>query len=275
MPFDVRHDGEGEPTDHREIHNVYGLLMTQSTYEGLLKLRPDEPAVRADARDVLGRPALRGALARRQPGPTGTTSARTIPMFANLGLSGMPFVGADIGGFAEAPDARALHALAAGGRLLPVHAHAHHVRHARPGAVVVRHRAARTINRRAIELRYQLLPHLYNLMEEASRTGAPVFRPLFYEYPDDPATCERDDEFLWGRDLLVAPVLREGVTDREVYLPKGDWYDFWTGGAQCGRPRASACPSTIDDDPDLRARAARSCSGSPSCSTRARCRASR
>ena len=85
------------------------------------------------------------------------------------------------------------------------------------------------LNRRAIELRYELPPHLYNLLQEASETGAPVFRPLLFEYPEDPATWNLDDEFLWGSDVLVAPVLREGVTERDVYLPKGDWFDFWTG----------------------------------------------
>jgi alpha-glucosidase len=104
------------------------------------------------------------------------------------------------------------------------------------------------VNRRAIELRYQLLPHLYNLFEEASRTGAPIFRPLLFEYPDDPATYERDDEFLWGRDLLIAPVLREGVVDREVYLPKGEWFDFWTGAPVAGG-RAFRVPVTIDSTP--------------------------
>jgi len=85
-------------------------------------------------------------------------------------------------------------------------------------------------------------------MEDASRTGAPVFRPLLYDYPEDPATWERDDEFLWGRDVLVAPVLREGVTDREVYLPKGDWFDFWTGTHVAGG-RGIRIPVTLDHIP--------------------------
>jgi alpha-glucosidase (family GH31 glycosyl hydrolase) len=66
-------------------------------------------------------------------------------------------------------------------------------------------------------------------MKEASETGVPAFRPLLLEYPGDPATWGRDDEFLFGSDLLVAPVLRAEVTEREVYLPAGEWYDFWTG----------------------------------------------
>jgi len=85
------------------------------------------------------------------------------------------------------------------------------------------------INKRAIELRYQLLPHIYNVMQQSVETGVPAMRPLFMEFPEEEGAAAIDDEFLFGSDLLVAPVLREGMTERSVYLPKGDWYDFWTG----------------------------------------------
>jgi alpha-glucosidase len=74
-----------------------------------------------------------------------------------------------------------------------------------------------------------LLPYLYNVMHQSSESGLPAMRPLFVEFPDDEATATTDDEFLFGSDLLVAPVLWEGVSDRAVYLPKGDWYEYWTG----------------------------------------------
>ena len=104
------------------------------------------------------------------------------------------------------------------------------------------------VNRRAIELRYELLPHIYNVMQQASETGVPAFRPLLLEYPDDPATWERDDEFLFGSDLLVAPVLREGAGDREVYLPAGDWYDYYRGWRFEGR-RTHLVPVTMEAIP--------------------------
>jgi alpha-glucosidase len=85
------------------------------------------------------------------------------------------------------------------------------------------------INRRAIELRYELLPYVYNTMNEASRTGVPALRPLMLEFPDDPKTYQIQDQFLFGSDLLVAPVLYEEARERRFYLPRGDWYDFWTG----------------------------------------------
>jgi alpha-glucosidase len=87
------------------------------------------------------------------------------------------------------------------------------------------------INRRAIELRYQLLPYIYNVMHEAAETGIPAMRPLMLEDPNDGGI---DDEFLFGSDLLIAPVLRAGVTERGVYLPRGEWYDFWSGKRYSG-----------------------------------------
>jgi alpha-glucosidase len=74
-------------------------------------------------------------------------------------------------------------------------------------------------------------------MEEASRTGVPALRPLLLEYPEDSRTYDLDDEFLLGRDILAAPVLREGATERELFLPKGDWFDLWTGSHVAGGAR--------------------------------------
>lgn len=84
------------------------------------------------------------------------------------------------------------------------------------------------IIRKYLKLRYQLLPFLYTTLEEAQRTGVPLFRPLVLNYQDDPNTYNLDDEFMIGNDLLVAPVLKPDVTSRLVYLPKGVWYDYWT-----------------------------------------------
>jgi alpha-glucosidase len=71
-------------------------------------------------------------------------------------------------------------------------------------------------------------------MRDASESGVPAMRPLLLDYPDDESTYGADDEFLFGSDLLVAPVLREGATSRGVYLPAGEWYDFWSGAHYTG-----------------------------------------
>jgi len=232
MPLDARHDNEGRPSDHREVHNVYGLLMTRSTYEGLLRLRPDERPF------VLTRATFSGGqrYAAVWPGDnvsTWTALQATIPMLAGMGLSGFPFVGSDIGGFAEAPSAELFTRWIQAGVFYPfMRTHTTFgTPDQEPWSYGARHEE---LNRRAIELRYELLPHVYNVMREASQTGVPALRPLFLEHPDDPQTWSLEDQAFFGRDLLVAPVLREGAAERDVYLPAGDWYDFWTGRLHAG-----------------------------------------
>jgi len=84
--------------------------------------------------------------------------------------------------------------------------------------------------RKMIKLRQRLLPYLYTLFEECHRTGAPILRPLLFEYPEDETTYNADDEFLLGSALLVAPITRPGIEHRHVYLPQGTWFHYWTGG---------------------------------------------
>jgi alpha-glucosidase len=104
------------------------------------------------------------------------------------------------------------------------------------------------INRAAIELRYQLLPEIYNVVAESATTGWPAMRPLVLEYPDDSRTWGLDDEFMLGRDLLLAPVLQEAQRERDVYLPKGEWFDFWTGRRYEGG-KGALIPVTLESIP--------------------------
>ncbi len=77
-------------------------------------------------------------------------------------------------------------------------------------------------------------PIRYSAVHECAATGLPVVRALWLHYPNDPASIARGDEYLWGRDLLVAPVVDKGATSRTVYLPPGRWFDFWTEASQPG-----------------------------------------
>lgn len=245
MASEVRHDNEGQPTDHREIHNVYGMLMSRSTFEGLLRLRPDMRPF------VLTRATFAGGQRYAAVWPGDNVSEwshlrGSIPMLLGLGLSGFPFVGSDIGGFAEAPTAELFTRWLQLGVFYPfMRTHTTFgTPDQEPWSYGPEHEA---VNRRAIELRYELLPHVYNVMQEASETGVPAMRPLFLEFPEDKQTWARDDEFLFGRDLLVAPVLREAAHERELYLPAGEWYD-WKGAAQSGG-KTLRVPVTLDSIP--------------------------
>jgi alpha-glucosidase len=145
-----------------------------------------------------------------------------------LGLSGFPFVGCDIGGFAGMPDGELYTRWLQMGVFYPF-MRSHTTLDSpdkEPWSFGYRNEA---INKRSIELRYELLPYIYNAMEQASQNGVPALRPLFLDFPDDENITGTDDEFLFGDDLLIAPILHEGMTERDVYLPKGDWFDYWTG----------------------------------------------
>ncbi len=124
---------------------------------------------------------------------------------------------------------------------------------ANPDPAELHNAAVEPICRKYLELRYQLLPYLYSVVHESHATGLPIMRALWLHYPDDPAAVARGDEYLWGRDILVAPVTEKGATSRKVYLPRGTWYDFWTeerieGGAKstglstCRRSRSTCGP---------------------------------
>ena len=86
-----------------------------------------------------------------------------------------------------------------------------------------------SVCRKMIKLRYRLLPYLYTLFEECHRTGAPILRPLLFEFPEDETTYAADDEFMLGGALLAAPITRPGIEHRHVYLPEGAWFHFWSG----------------------------------------------
>jgi alpha-glucosidase/alpha-D-xyloside xylohydrolase len=85
------------------------------------------------------------------------------------------------------------------------------------------------------------MPYTYTLAWEARNTGMPLMRSLWLHYPDDATAKATGSEYLWGRDLLIAPVFKKGATSWDIYLPKGDWYDWWTnekknGGQTITRP---------------------------------------
>ncbi len=102
-----------------------------------------------------------------------------------------------------------------------------HTGTAAPDPAVVHNPAVEPICRQYMELRYRLLPYTYTITREACDTGMPLMRALWLHYPDDPQAVACGDAYLWGRDILVAPVTEPGASRRTVYLPHDIWYDFW------------------------------------------------
>jgi alpha-glucosidase len=246
MPLDLVFDNEGQPTTHREIHNVYGQLMSRATFEGLSRLRPDARPF------VLTRASFAGGQRYAAVWPGDNTSEwsslrQSISTLLGLGLSGFSFAGCDIGGFDGAPSGELFTRWLQAGVFYPF-MRAHSTLGSpdkEPWAFGYRNEL---INRRAIELRYELLPYIYNAMHQASETGVPAMRPLFLEFPGDANVAGMGDEFLFGADLLVAPVLYQGATERDVYLPHGDWFDYWTGRKFNGNQTIHV-PVTIESIP--------------------------
>ena len=156
-----------------------------------------------------------------------------IPIITGMGLSGQPNEGADIGGFAgPAPDEELFVRWVQNGIFQPrfsIHSASNDNTVTEPWMY---HGSADLI-RQAILLRYRMAPYLYSAEYEASRTGAPIMRPLVYEFQNDPNVYDESYEFLFGRDILVANVLEPGAASRTVYLPAGcKWYD-WNDNFAC------------------------------------------
>ena len=241
MPEGVRHrlDGGGS-ADHVAIHNAYGLLQAKATYEGVLALRPGARPF------VLTRAAYAGSQ-RFAATWTGDNRADreglslTIPTLLNLGVSGFSFAGADVGGHEGCPDPELLTSWMELGALMPFFRN-----HSNQGTCRrepwVNGEAELARRREAVLRRYRMLPFLYTLFEEASRTGLPVMRPLWLEHPEDPATWKAERSFLLGRDLLVAPRLSEGTKPYEVVLPRGSWFDPDSGELLAGGPVTASPP---------------------------------
>jgi len=151
----------------------------------------------------------------------------SMPQLMNMGLSGVPFVGTDIGGFYGNATGELFARWMQLGALTPF-ARGHSCSDTERHEPWVFGPQIEAICREYLQLRYRLLPYLYTLFWESSQRGVPVLRPLLYHFPDDPDTYQIHDQVLLGAWLLAAPVYQPGRTHRQVYLPKGHWYDWWS-----------------------------------------------
>jgi alpha-glucosidase len=235
MPLDVVHRTDaGGTTTHREAHNVFGMQNSRATYEGLLKLQGNRRPV------VLTRATYAGGQ-RYAATWTGDNSSTwnhfriSVPQLLNLGLSGHPLIGDDIGGFRGSPSPELLTRWIALGAFNPIFRD-----HSEKGTLDqepwVHGAEHEALRRHFIEARYRLLPYVYTLAEEASRTGVPLMRPFWLEHPEAESFYTNNSAFLFGADLLVQPKLEETMDPVETLLPPGVWYDYWTGARLAAAP---------------------------------------
>lgn len=231
IPQDVIFNDQKTPSTHKKMHNVYGHNMAKATYEGLKAQQGKRPYV-----------ITRAAYAGTQKYSTVWTGDNRsmwphiqmmIPQLCNLGLSGFSFIGTDIGGFASDTNAELLTRWIEAAIFSPLLRN-HAAMGTRRQEPWVFGEPTLSIYRKYLKLRYRFIPYLYDLFAQESHNGLPIMRPLVLNYDHDPRVRDMNDEFMVGDDVLVAPVVQKSQVKRLVYLPAGDWVDFWNGSEYAG-----------------------------------------
>jgi alpha-glucosidase (family GH31 glycosyl hydrolase) len=233
-------DGFDEPS-RRLRHRMY--------WEGSQLWRPNERPYALHRNGAAGMARYAAFLWSGDVQSRWETLKNHVPSGINSGLSGIPYWGFDIGGFIPTPEytGELFVRWFQYGAFCPLfrsHGRNWHLHlpwgwnTGDPGPQEtanyttdpreLHNPEVEPICRKYLELRYRMLPYIYTAMRETHETGLPMIRALWLHYPDDPAAVARSDEYLWGRDILVAPVSEKGATSRKLYLPRGTWYDFWT-----------------------------------------------
>ena len=235
---------------HSSQHNLYGLLMARAARAAALwvslRSRDERPF-------VLTRAGYAG-VQRYATVWTGDNSsswehlAESVPMLLNLSLSGVAFCGADAGGFLDNCTGELLARWTQLAACTPFFRN-HSNCDSRPQEPWAFGPEVERVCKKFIELRYRLLPYLGKLFTEAHERGTPIMRPLFWHYPDDKIAARIGDQFLLGADLLVAPVLQPGCVARCVYLPRGEWVNFWNRRERVRGGRHIVASATLDTLP--------------------------
>jgi alpha-glucosidase (family GH31 glycosyl hydrolase) len=252
---------EGDPLDIPSR-----LIRNRMYWEGPQIDRPNERPFALHRNGYAGMQRYASFLWSGDVYSTWETLKTHIPVALNTALSGIPYWGTDIGGFVPTPEFSAELYLrwfqfGAFCPLFRCHGRAWKLRlpwgwnmgdpgpteinnysgAALPDASQLHDSRVEPICRRYLELRYRMLPYLYSAVRECTKTGMPIMRPLWLHFPDDPRSVECGNQYLWGKSMLVVPVVEKGATERRVYLPPTSWYDFWSGerldgGREISRP---------------------------------------
>ncbi|EHW9791662.1 glycoside hydrolase family 31 protein [Listeria innocua] len=226
MDLDVVHNMDGKNVTHKEAHNLYGLYMSKATFEGLKRLVPNERPFSLTRAGYAG-------VQRYSAVWTGDNRSHwehlemSLPMIMNLGLSGVAFTGADVGGFSSDCTKEMLIRWTQAGAFLPYFRN-HCVQdsiYQEPWAFGL---DAEKIVKKYIEMRYTFLPYIYTEFQKTAENGLPIVRPLYMEFKEERDLIQVNDQFMLGENILVAPIVREGQVKRLVRLPKGTWFNYWT-----------------------------------------------
>jgi alpha-glucosidase len=212
--------------EHGEFHNMYGMQMTRCSKEAQEELRPDTRSFSMTRATFAGGQRY-SSIWTGDNHSSWEHLRMSISMNCNLGLSGFAFVGNDVGGFMHNCTEELFIRWNQLGTFLPIFRNhsAVDTRRQEPWSFGPR---AERVAKKAIELRYRLMPYIYNEYYKASKEGLPVMRPMIMEYPKDLNVVDMYSQFMFGESFLVAPVLYEGEREKLVYLPEGNWYNYFT-----------------------------------------------
>jgi alpha-glucosidase/alpha-D-xyloside xylohydrolase len=243
------------PDDGDELPIEARLARHRCYYEGALQDRPNERPWSLHRNGYAGAQRYGGWIWSGDVQSRWATLANHVPVGLNHSMSLTPFWGTDTGGFVPTKEltgelyVRWLQ-FSAFNPLFRSHGRTWKLRlpwgwntgefgpveaQSGPDKSELNNAEVEPVCKKYLELRYRLLPYNYTLVREACDTGMPPMRALFLHYPGDPEAVKLGDEYLWGRDLLIAPVVEKGAKVRRLYLPDGTWYDWWTGKTTIGK----------------------------------------
>ncbi len=246
FPLDVRHDYDGNPCSHRKAHNVYGMQMARATFHGVKRnSRPNRPF-------VITRSMYSGTQRYSATWSGDNVASWEHLWLANIqcqrmAVSGHSFIGSDIGGFTGHPSSELFVRWVQLGVFHPmmrVHSSGDHGAQ-EPWSFS---EDATRLAKKFIELRYKLLPYLYTTFWQNTTSGTPMIRPLAFVDNEDSSTLYRNDEFLYGDHVFVCPIVEPGATSRFLYLPKGNWYNYFSLEKTEGGKELSV-KATLDEMP--------------------------
>ncbi len=226
FPEDVRHDYDGHPCSHAKAHNVYGMQMARATYEGVKKHGDNKRGL------IITRSGYSG-LQRYSSVWTGDNIATWQHIWlANvqcqrLSISGISYAGSDIGGFIGQPSPEMFVRWIQLGIWHPF-CRVHSSQDDGDQEPWSFGEEALDLFRDAVEMRYRLLPYHYTAFYQFYQDRTPILKPLTFVDQQDPETYYRDHEFVCGENFLTASIDQENTISKEIYLPEGEWYNYWT-----------------------------------------------
>lgn len=226
MPEDNIHNSDHGFIEHKEFHNLYGMEMSRCSKEAQEEFRENERPFSMTRATFAGGQKY-SSIWTGDNQSTWDHLRMSIPMNCNLGISGFSFIGNDVGGFGGECTEELFIRWMQLGTFLPIFRNhsAIFTRRQEPWAFGTR---AESIAVKAINLRYNFLPYLYNMYYKSYSEGIPVFRPMIMEFPKDMNVVDMYTEFMFGDNILIAPVLHEGEREKSIYLPAGNWYNYFT-----------------------------------------------